>query len=487
MALPKLAEIFTDTNADGLQTSFREFLGYFVKQFYPGVHTQIEKLYFTRLDYPLLVFPVLLLAVATLYAFWARPTVRGGIIAAIPAGMLFYSYFHLWAYWTVVLGLLFAYTLLFAREERERVRGMLALFGTLVLLVIPYAVNYVRWMHSPGREDLAFRFGVSEGREIGLATVGFDYLLYAVLAIAIYALYRRADRKKAVLLWVFLAALVIVWNIQLVVGYVPVPTHWKRIGSPFLFIVMFIIIHDAFQRVLAWRPSLQYAGMTLVVLAAVLVVAKKVNNAVLLHQELQPWVLNKYTFPKDIMDSLQWIDAHLGREPKIISSSPETTYFLTTYTSARPYVALGLLTPMRTYDLEQRYLVASKLFRVPEGALRTALKEDAPVTCTETVQGQCFDVENNYHKNVSYLYSFYFKRGSFREYTLRPTQITQQYRDGLMDRYRALAVDWHSVDAEYVYYGPWEWQFSRPDFTADRHLELIYHNPLVSIFKIVQR
>ena len=103
----KLQQIFTDTGSDGLKETFREFLGYFVKQFFPGINTQIEKLYFARFDYPLFVFPIFILAIAGLIYFWQKPTKLNALGAAIPAGLLFYFYFHYWVYWVIVISLLF--------------------------------------------------------------------------------------------------------------------------------------------------------------------------------------------------------------------------------------------------------------------------------------------------------------------------------------------------------------------------------------------
>ena len=113
-------EIFTDYGSAGFSETWREFLGYFVKQFFPLVKTQIERLYFGRFDYPLLVFPILALGVIALFAFWRKPTYSGAFLLAIPTGVLFYSYFHYWVYWVIVLGLLFTYTVIFERQDKKR-------------------------------------------------------------------------------------------------------------------------------------------------------------------------------------------------------------------------------------------------------------------------------------------------------------------------------------------------------------------------------
>ncbi|MEK7629071.1 MAG: hypothetical protein AAB394_00930 [Patescibacteria group bacterium] len=47
-----------------------------------------------------------------------------------------------------------------------------------------------------------------------------------------------------------------------------------------------------------------------------------------------------------------------------------------------------------------------------------------------------------------------------------------------------MKADWSQTNSSFVYYGPWEKQFSQVNFSKDSRLELIYKNSLVEIFKI---
>src|SRR3989338_7952946 len=104
MALPDLAEIFFSPRSSDFATNWREFLGYFVKQFWPGVNTQIDKLALTRLDFPLLVLPFFLLAFLALLTFWENPRPRNAIFAGAAAGLLGYVFFLTLVFWMAVLG-----------------------------------------------------------------------------------------------------------------------------------------------------------------------------------------------------------------------------------------------------------------------------------------------------------------------------------------------------------------------------------------------
>lgn len=481
--MPTLPEIFSDFGNDGLATSWREFLGYFVKQFWPGVNTQIEKLYFMRLDYPLLVLPFFLLAVIALFSFWEKPTFKRAAIAALASGLLFYVYFNTWVYWLVVIGLLFLYTVFFARSEKDRLRGFGVFFAVLLLVVIPFAVRYVSFIHAPGSQDFLYRQWVSEGREVGLTALGFAYFLYVFLAAGIWLLYRNIDRKKAVLLLAFVLAMAVVWNIQLVTGYVPAPDHWKRIISPVLFIIFFILAHDAAERFRGrWPARGRMIAAALLILVG-LVVSKKIVNAVSLYRGLQPWIVQKYAFPQELADSWQWINDHISGEPKIISSSSMTSQYLAVYTQARPFLAYGILTPMPTTELEERYLVASKLFSVPDDTLRGELgdEEKIPRSCAGEY---CFDQQLNFTKNPFNLYGCYFFRKPFNEAVNRNCDIPAEYREAMIERYHGVQADWRTVEADYVYFGPHERQLGRMNFRNDTRFTLIYENPLVEIYRI---
>lgn len=483
LAGPNLAEIFPNTNAAGLATYFREFLGYFVKQFWPGVSTQIDKLYFARIDYPLIVFPFYLLAFTALYSFWKGPSFRRALATGFSSGLLFYFYFHTWAYWLTALGFLFILTLLFLRRDHDRLRGFAVIFIVIGIMALPYLVNYYQFTKTPDHHDFALRLSLSEGREVGLVGIGYDYIAYLFLAAAVFLLYFKRDRQKAILLWAFVAAMFAVWNIQLITGFVPAPDHWTKAVSPTLFIILAIIVYDLAERIETKRHAWRKVFTVVLVVLTVLVVTKKLVNIVSLARAPQPWVENKYFFPKDISDSWDWINNHLGREPKIISSSFMTAQYLAVYTSARPYLPQSIISTLAMRDLEERYLKASRLFKVPDDIIKAQLDSQAPATpCLEKY---CYYRSENFGKLTDDLYACFFSRGPFNENQRRGCgRVPDDYKKDLLARYQKTRPTWQDTGADYVYYGPWEKQFSSPRFEKDSKLELVYKNPLVDIYKI---
>lgn len=479
--MPSWGEIFTDFGHDGWRTSFREFLGYFVKQFWPGVNTQIDKLPFMRIDYPLLALPFFALALWALFRFWGEPTPRRAALAGAAAGLLFYVYFSAWVYVVVALAVL---SIVALAIERGSWRSFGVLWITLAVVAVPFFVNYLQFTGPPDHTDFLYRQWLAEGRVVGLAALGYAYLAYALVAFGIWRLAGRRDRRRALLPLALIAAMFLVWNVQLVTGYVPAPDHWKRIVSPVLYVILWWLGYEVVRALSRRWTKLPAIAAVLFILAAGLAVTKKVVNVASLARGLQPWVAQKYAFPQELVDSWQWMDANLSGEPKVISPSSMTSQYLAVYTRARPYLPYGILTPLPMAEIEERFLAANRLFEVPENLLRAELGDldKVPPDCAGP---ECFDQRLNFTKTRFNLYGCYFFREPFNTAVNRACAMPDAYRDLMVERYRRIAADWRTIGAEYVYYGPHERQLGKVAFNPQR-FERVYQNPLVQIYRILR-
>ena len=64
-------------------------------------------------------------------------------------------------------------------------------------------------------------------------------------------------------------------------------------------------------------------------------------------------------------------------------------------------------------------------------------------------------------------------------------RISDERRSKLLENYNNLtSVGWRELEANYVYYGPWERQLSDIDLEKDQNLVLVYKNPEVEIYRI---
>ncbi len=449
-----------------------------LKNFYPAVKTFLPTLFLARIDYPLLTHLIYLPAIITFFVFWRRPRFITAALAGFLAGLLFYTYFHKWVYWIIVVGLSFGYVLLFNRRNKQLLRNFFFLVGTLVITGIPYFLNYFRLRNFPGGMDLIKRIGIETGH--GFNSWTWPYLIFfAILAILIYsAFWKRADlQQRAVFYWLCLLAAAIVLNIQIMLGFVPHPDHWPRAISPLIFLMVFDLVYTGIRR-LKFGSSGPVAVLitTAIVLMSVLLVAKKVVNSAGFIAPPQN-ILNDYTLPENIMSSWRWLDLNYD-EPKVISPSFISSIYLSAFTSARPYLPWGTMTSLSNLELEGLFLKSSKVFGVETVVLEKRLRDGSGFQCL----GFCDRpyIESNIKDAPLFLYGSYFIDGA----EARPYQIPEYKIQELVKRYQELRVGWGDIGAGYVYYGPWEKQFVDVDLSREQKLRLVYKNGLVELYQI---
>ncbi len=478
-------------------SGWNDFTAFFLKNFIPLVQTQFDKLPFHLIDNPLMTTPFLLGAVAATYWFWTKPSKTSAIIAALTSAALFYVYFHFWVYWVIVLGLLTAYCLMVKNERHRRWKLLILFWVILIACALPYFANYWKFSHLPDMEDYTFRLGIAQGRFFA-TQVWPDYLVYAgLIALSIW-LFQKIDRLKAIFLTALLAAFFIAWNIQLVIGYVPVPHTWYKTASPILFIVMGVVIFELLNRLAVSLPN-RLAGnkkwqkillACLIILSTALVV-KKIANPISIYRDQQQFLWDYYKFDNGIAKSWDWINENLPAEPRMITPSLINALYLTTYTSARPYLPTGFTSTMPMGELEQRYLNSHKLFGISPTDFENRLYGTYPKTCSGF---ECFpDEGSNQNDSIWHLYGNYFtsKHGTYNEFMSGGDKSgIKRARAGKMtalsEDYLKLQTNWSDVDADYAYFGPWERQLGAVDLSGDPGLRLVYTNEGIKIYKILR-
>ncbi len=470
---------------------FAEFQAFFLNNFIPFIRTQFDQLYLARIDEPLLTYPIYLFAIAAFFIFWRKPSPRLGVFAAIPAGLLFYTYFHHWVYWIIVLGIVFLLVLIFYRTNKALIKNFLIFWGCLAIITIPYFVTYFLFNNLDTAQDFVWRAGVTFGHTLGVGRENApDLIVYLALIILTYLFYFKRNREKAVLFFGLILAMFAVWNIQLVIGYVPVPHFFRRSISPIIFIIGFDFLYYLFGRVRAGNyPLVKRFGVAVLILLSVFVVAKKAVNIFAIKKNIQPHLVDYYTFPNGVAESWRWINDNLSGEPRVISPSTLNSFYLASYTSVRPFMPTAFTTLLPMAEIEERYLISHKLFGVPEQTLRARLKGELPLDCSDY---QCFpDKGSNLNDSMWNLYGNYFasRYGSFKNFIAKAEQQAPKAKrlakaEELLSRYRELKTEWADFDGDYVYYGPLEKHLIELDLSKLKNLMLVYQNSSVEIYKI---
>ena len=433
-----------------------------LKKFFPLVTTLLDRHPLSRFDDPLLTAPIFLAAFLFLWLFWRDNKRKYAIAGGMFYGLLFYTYLHYWAYLAAVIGLLFLYALVKQRENRERFQNFILYVFIVFILAAPFVLNYFNFNAVPGIQDYVKRIGLEHGRlpEIG-QTIGpeifLHYALFILLGFLVMRRWYAADRSRVVFFLACLAAAFFVWNVQVITGFVPHPDHWGKPISIALFFIIGALLSDYIYK----HPSRRLLS-ALLIIGIALLFGKAIVNSYKFIEPPQNFMAI-YTFDRGIVDSWGWIDKNLPGEPEIISPSLETSYYLYSYTKARPYLPSTENTMAPNSVLEERYLTANKLFSVSEDAMIAGLRNG-----------------ENYRKVFLY-YLYYKKPGSDLN------EIPAEKIKELRGQYSRLAPEWNAVDADYVYYGPEERKISAIDFSKDKNLLPVFENQSVQIYRVLDR
>lgn len=466
------------------------FLNNIGNYFIPLVRTPLAKLPLGRTEDPLLTYLGFLPAIAALLIFWKKPNWKTGALAGALIGTMFYIYFHYWVFLVIIAGLLGVYSVFLIKKDKSLFRSVAALFAALLIVTIPYWINFFAFQNSPTAEEITRRIGIEESRApffiAGEPSVA-DYVFYALLAALIYfVFFRRGEKKTAALYWIFVAAMFVVWNIQVVTGFVPVPDHWLRPISAFVAVVLF---HAAYE--LLKKVNYKIVAALLIIGSSLLIVKKIVNALVFVEPPPQftaEETFESRAFNPSIVESWSWITANLPHEPKIISPSFITTLYLYTQTSARPYLLIGFNNAAPNSLLDERLLKTYKLFNVAPEFLRRILEIDysKDMRSPEKYSDSPYPDQHTYlnlAEPVTHLYfGAYYKEGHLSAATYR--FVSKEKADELLAAYPKLSVNWKEVEADYVYYGPWEKQITAIDLSRDLDLEPVFSNAEVEIYKI---
>lgn len=457
------------------------------KNFIPVVHTPIHQLFLSRIEHPLITMWLYIVVFALLYRFFMAPSAKRATLLGFAIGLQLYFYVHFWVYAVIIIGLLFLYTYFFRRSET--LEPWLLFFGVVGICSIPYAVNFFLLNQLPNFYEQSFRIGFEYGWGFRLSAWPY-YIFYSILGALALSAIKKEDYRKRVFVAVVLLAMVVALNVQLFFGWNPQPDHWLKVyGVPQLAVISLIIAALIVR--LRDRLNARHFGVSLLILGTLLttlLVVKKIVNAAAFIHPTDDWVVD-YSFNPAIVDSWRWINERLSSSPVFISNSLITSIYLTGYTSADPYPVFAQNSIASNYDVEQRFLIAHKLFGTPPERFRWLLeyRKNPFLACADKcdvhtalnlskapafLYGQTYNNEFN-------IFDSFEKETGVSDYRIPPTKIRE-----LVERYQRLHVNWSDFRGAYVYVGPWERELIAGDFTPPTDFERVYANSQVAIYRI---
>ncbi|MDP3800076.1 MAG: hypothetical protein Q8Q90_01500, partial [bacterium] len=389
---------------------------------------------------------------------------------------------HYFLFTAVFIGFLFVLNW-YAKGFKVNFKNFLILGGVFMLILIPYLINYITFNSLDSAADYSFRLGKESGRFLvwdylknpANTSIVSNHLIYLVTLVLVYLFYfkRNAqDRKhKGIFFMGLVLTMFFVWHIPLFLGFGFALMHFNKPINIAIFIIYFDLIWLIINQIKNKFVFLhKIVIITFITLAVSLVSKHFINTFIFLDPPKDQ--LEAYTFPKEVKTSWQWINSNVSGEPKVVSNSLVTSLYLASYTSSRPYLATGFLSTLPTSELENRFYVTNNLFQVPENTIIKRF-DGGFSGCLESSCFKDSGLNWDFGKTRWYLASAAWLNTGFSK---DPENTLKEYKN--------MEVDWPQTNSDYVYYGPWEKEFSQTNFSGDSNLELIYKNPSVEIYKI---
>ncbi|MDO8467207.1 MAG: glycosyltransferase [bacterium] len=456
--------------------AYRNPLAIYFNNFIPFVRTPISKMPLARIEDPLITLPVFLAVLIAFYSFWNKPRRSTAIITALLSGLLAYTYLHHWLMMMVIIGSVFILVLLTRRHDKALIKNFLILFSVAGVVVLPYLINNFSFLATHGK-DFALRLGLEQGRGhiwqmIFETPIVFDHIIYSILFAVVYLVYFRwrPDRKKGLFMAGLTLSMFLVWQIPLILGSFPQISHFIKSVSLVALLIIVNLIYDVLVG-LGKRGRLAALALGISLIAG-LAGKKLVNTLIFINPPAG--IVKEYSFPKEMLDSWSWIDANLGKEPKIVSSSLVTSLYLAGNTKARPYLPTGFISALPTTELEKRFMLVNKLFGVTPEMLSRRIKDFDDDFSDICAGEECFKASHfNFTKNRWYL----------AEHGWYMTEMASSPEKAIAG-YRKMKASWKDTNADYVYYGPWEKQFGAARLSSDPNLKQVFKNSLVEIYQI---
>lgn len=461
------------------------FLDIVGKNFIPLVHTPI--LWLARIEDPLLTFWLYLLTFISAYRFWREPTIKRGLALGASVGLLLYFYLYYWLFSVVLLGLLFGWDVF--RNGKNNIRSWLLVIIVTAVFTLPYMINFLELRAMGVAAEQATRLGFEYGRGFRLS-VWRDYVVYALLGAAAFFLLRRKNPKTLVFFIASLAALAILWNLQLFIGWNIQPDHWPKAAGLPLFSLLVVIAAEAVSRLRKYvsRENIFRLLAGLFIVLTLLAVAKKVVNIAFFAASSKEWIA-EYSLSSPTVNSWRWLDQNAPPESVVLSNSFLTAVYLTGYTSMNPYLAFGQNTIANAYEVEERFLTVHKLFGTSPERLERVLtyappaRGQAPAGCPSPCAEH---TALNLFAAPTYLYNQTYNtdQNIFDALTRATTYaIPSAKMEELLRRYKAISPKWADFGGSYVYIGPWERELSAPDLRKNKSLDLVYDNGGIEIYR----
>ncbi|MFA5133285.1 MAG: methyltransferase domain-containing protein [Patescibacteria group bacterium] len=303
-----------------------------------------------------------------------------------------------------------------------------------------------------------------------------EYIAYIVMAVLIFYWGKKYNKRlESVFVASGVLAAILVLNMQVIAGFNPAPTVWAFhqlfLGFALGWLIIFRWIYDY----LASKINKKLIAAAFLVIF-IMLIGKMVYTEIYASRIL----LSNASIPRNINDSLAWLNKNTEKDSVVASPSLVTNALLPAFTHNNSLLPAGVTSPLSQKDIIDRYLLAFKLFGVSLDHIEKAMEGGYPIYDDFSLKGEnllftCI-FESYYSDNSLDGYIQNKQRAGFsKKDVIR--DLTDEYKkyperkDYLLNKYQV----------DYLYFGPYERNISDVDLSP---FELIYDKGGIKIFKV---
>lgn len=475
--------IFTLNIAVLIPFSTAQYLKIFLLNFKPYITTiPLHHHPFSRLLSPLWTFIPLALFFLFLVIALITKKKRFLVLSGLTYGLVFYTYFYDWVIITILLGVMIVVSVFQRKMSRVREVALVLIIG-LVISVF-YWISFWKVAHLPQYKDIINRTGIEVGRAFRYVLVP-HYIFWLICAVWLFC--KRLDnrllnRLSCLAISIFITS-ILVFNIQVVTGYMPQPDHFflYSLSIP-LFIAYIILVMILWRKFGAYVYKWKIFILLILVVMSTLVLMRTIQFQIS-YSRYNQW---RYTLDPYIYDSFVWLSENLSLDAVVLSPVISTSTYLTFLTPAKVfYPPNGLLTSASNQEIIERYIIAAKLFRADDKRIRELFSYNylSNLTLRDEV-----DFINSLESRSARFLLHYALASQIPGYKLGYRRFDD------IEQMASITLDqWHKNPAsmlakysfEYIYVGPYErifFNFSNDSFPF--YLKQVYKNKEVTIYLV---
>lgn len=453
-----------------LYNSFTDFLISIFKLNVLNFFSAQDMFAHSRLYAPELIFIPFLLAIISLFYVMNSKKQIYSILTIILGVSLVYSYiFYSSTFWLAFL-ILFAYKILYEKEDQKNnIKKFILISVPSFLLSIPYIINLLALKNLPSYNDILLRTGAEFGRFIHIPLI--YALTSGIFLIILYISVHNKNRFNFIFITSFVASATILSNIQIITGFNIQPFHWTlRVIELFYFIGAAYLL-NCFDFT-STNKILNSIGKNAISFFNII---KKISAILIIIFILYGFGysstatyrnIDLYNFSESELQLYGWLNNNTQKSSVVMTDSIDQSMKISSYTHNNIYLPNGFITDITTEEITDRLVFTGIVYNISENSFYDRINHTNDALRLEYIdnlyKGKKSDLMSfEKYMLIHYLFHLQFFYGHWYYQQQNPDNpgsmgyyFPEEFRNSVMTKFRN--HDFTIYQYDYVLLGPYE-------------------------------